>query len=224
NIDGGSAPAMVRLDELRVSVALLPLLGGEVLVRSVTLVKPDVLLEVVADGRANWRLAEAPPAGAAASGAPADRGGGAQPIRTDSCNVADGRVRYRGARSGTGETLGGLDAEFAAGSLVGPFAAAGTAAYRGIDLAFDANLGQLVAGGATAAALSLQVPAAEASANFVGALSRHQDLETLRGRLQAEGGDFARLLAVLRPDGAAPGGLLARPFKLAAELSASTTE
>src|SRR5690606_2196236 len=97
NIDGGSAPAMVRLDELRVSVALLPLLGGEVLVRSVTLVKPDVLLEVVADGRANWRLAEAPPAGAAASGAPADRGGGAQPIRIDSFIVEDGRVRYRDA-------------------------------------------------------------------------------------------------------------------------------
>lgn len=224
NIDGGSAPAMVRLDELTVSIALLPLLRGEVLVQSVTLVKPDVLLEVLADGRTNWRLADAPPAGAAAAGAAPDREGGAQPIRIDSFIVEDGRVRYRDARSGTEETLEHLDAEFAAGSLLGPFAADGTVTYRGIGLAFDANLGQLLEGGATAAGLSLQLPEAEASASFVGALSRHQDLETLRGRLQAEGGDLARLLAVLRPGAAAGDGLLARPFKLAAELSASATE
>ncbi|HMA16598.1 MAG: AsmA family protein [Bacteroidota bacterium] len=224
NIDGGSAPAMVLLDELTVSIALLPLLRGEVLVESVTLVKPDVLLEVLVDGRANWRLADAPPAGAAASGAAPDRSGGAQPIRIDSFIVEEGRVRYRDARSGTEETLEHLNAEFAAGSLLGPFAADGTVAYRGIDLAFDANLGQLLEGGATAAGLSLQVPQAEASASFVGALSRHQDLETLRGQLQAEGADLARLLAVLRPDGAAGGGLLARPFTLAGELSASATE
>lgn len=225
NIDGGSAPAMARLDEITVSIALLPLLRGEVLVKSVTLVKPDVLLEVLADGRANWRLADAPPAGAAAPGAASDGESAVQPIRIDSFLIEDGRVRYRDARSGTEEMLENLDAEFAAGSLLGPFAADGTAVYRGIDFAFDANLGQLVAGGATAAGLVLQVPQAQASASFHGALSRHEDLETLHGELRAEGGDLAQLLAVLRPDGAVSGGgLLARPFKLAGKLSASTTE
>jgi len=227
NLAGGSEPAMVRLEELRVSIALLPLLRGEVLVESVTLVKPEVLLEVLADGRANWRLADAPPAAAASPAAPAgpDTAAAAQPIRIDSFLVEDGRVRYRDARSGVEETLEGLNAELAAGSLIGPFAANGSAVYRGVPLAFDVNLGQLIEDGATATSLSLQLPRAGASASFVGALSRHQELQTLRGRLQAEGGDLAQLLAVLPLGGAAPGSdLLARPFAVSAELSASETD
>jgi len=227
NLAGGSEPAMVRLEELRVSIALLPLLRGEVLVESVTLVKPEVLLEVLEDGRANWRFADAPPAAAASPAARAgpDTEAAAQPIRIDSFLIEDGRVRYRDARSGAEETLEGLNAELAAGSLIGPFAANGSVVYRGVPLAFDVNLGQLVEGGATATSLSLRLPRAGASASFVGALSRHQELQTLRGRLQAEGGDLAQLLAALPLGGAAPGSdLLARPFAVSAELSASETD
>src|SRR3546814_7372881 len=72
--------------------------------------------------------------------------------------------------------------------------------YRGVPLAFDMNLGRLVDDGATATSLSLELPRAAASASFVGAVSRHQDLQTLRGRLQAEGGDLAQVLAALSLD------------------------
>src|SRR3546814_16477942 len=86
--------------------------------------------------------------------------------------------------------------------------------YRGVPLAFDMNLGRLVDDGATATSLSLELPRAAASASFVGAVSRHQDLQTLRGRLQAEGGDLAQVLAALSLQGASPGGgLLARSFR-----------
>ena len=227
NLEGGSEPAMVRLEELRVSIALLPLLRGKVLVESVTLVKPQVLLEVLQDGRANWRLANAPPAAAspAAPAGPDTTAAATRPIRIDSFLIEDGRVRYRDARSGAEEMLDGLNAELAAGSLVGPFAANGTAIYRGVPLAFDVNLGQVVEDGATATSVSLQLPEAGASASFVGALSRHEELQTLRGRVQAEGGDLAQVLAALPLGGAAPGGgLLAQPFALSAELSASETD
>ena len=49
NIEGGSEPQMVRLDSLRVHVALLPLLSGKVHVTSVTLIKPTIVLEKMAD-------------------------------------------------------------------------------------------------------------------------------------------------------------------------------
>src|SRR3546814_13509252 len=85
--------------------------------------------------------------------------------------------------------------------------------YRGVPLAFDMNLGRLVDDGATATSLSLELPRAAASASFVGAVSRHRDLQTLRGRLQAEGGDLAQVLAALSLQGARPGGgLLERSF------------
>src|SRR3546814_13440894 len=84
------------------------------------------------------------------------------------------------------------------------------------------NLGRLVDDGATATSLSLELPRAAASASFVGAVSRHQDLQTLRGRLQAAGGDLAQVLAALSLQGASPGGgLLAPSFALSAEPSAS---
>ncbi|MPZ08914.1 MAG: AsmA family protein [Kiloniellaceae bacterium] len=225
NLDGGSDPAMVRLEELQVSIGLLPLLRGEIQVKSVTLVKPEVLLEVLEDGRANWQLAEAAPAAAAAPGGELRSGAtsAAQPIRIDSFLIEDGRLRYRDARSGREELVSGLNAELAAASLVGPFAADGAAVYGGVPVEFDFNLGQLVEGGATAVSLSLQLPQAGASGTFIGALSRHEALRTLRGRLQAEGADLARVVAAL-PLGAGAPGALAQPFTLTAEVSASNTE
>ncbi|MGF1629698.1 MAG: AsmA family protein [Kiloniellaceae bacterium] len=228
NLEGGSEAAMVRLEELQVSIGLLPLLRGELLVKSMTLVKPEVLLEVLEDGRANWQFAEIPPEAATSpDGAESPSvATGTQPVRINSFLIEDGRLRYRDARSGLEETVSGLNAELAADSLAGPFAASGAAVYEGLPVEFDFKMGKLVDGGATAASLSLQLPDAAASGSFVGALSRHQDLRTLRGRLQVGGGDLTRVIAAL-PFGdraVAPPGLLAQPFALTAELSASNTE
>ena len=72
NIEGGSEDAMVQLQELRVQVALFPLLQQQVLVETVTLVKPEVVLEVLPDGRRNWDF-----------GAPADGAAAAAPEGTE---------------------------------------------------------------------------------------------------------------------------------------------
>ncbi len=238
NVEGGSNPAMVQLEELQIRVALAPLLRGKVRVESVTLVKPEVLLEVLPDGRANWTFAtaEAGQAGApAASGTGGGAGGGApggggaageESVRVDSFIVEDGTLRYRDARSGLAEVVTGLNAELGAESLIGPFAVAGSAVYKDVPLEFDFSLDRLVDDGATALSLSLGLPQTAASGSFLGALSRHQDLQTLRGRLQAEGEDLARLIRGL-PLAAAPSTLpsaLAQPFAVTAEISGSDSE
>ena len=61
NVTGGSEPTMAELRELRVRVALWPLLWGRVKVESVSLVEPRILLEVLADGRRNWDFGPATP-------------------------------------------------------------------------------------------------------------------------------------------------------------------
>lgn len=235
NIDGGSDPAMVQLDELQIRVALAPLLRGAVLVESVTLVRPQVLLEVLPDGRANWDFSGAAAddsagggsgtSGSATPAAESRSGGDArnEAVRVDSFIVEDGTVRYVDARSGLQEVVEGLNAELGAESLRGPFAVNGAAVYQGVPLEFDFNLDRLVEGGATALSLSLTLPQSDASGNFLGALSRHEDLQTLRGRLQAEGKDLARTIRGL-PLAEAPSdlpALLARPFALTAEITAS---
>ncbi len=238
NIEGGSSPDMAQLEELQIRISLLPLMRGKVFIESVTLVKPQVLLEVLPDGRANWDFAtgapEAPRSaqtpGTSVDEAPAaaqdDQAVGEESIRVDSFLIEDGTVRYRDARSGRTEIVSGLNADLGAESLLGPFVAIGAAVYQDVPLEFDVSLGRLVENGATAISASLALPQAEASGQFVGALSRHEDLQTLRGRLQTKGEDLADLIRGL-PLGATSTAIppqLAQPFDVTAEVTVSKTE
>ena len=53
NIKGAAVADMVTLKSLRVRLALLPLLTGKIRVDNITLVRPVVELETLADGRVN---------------------------------------------------------------------------------------------------------------------------------------------------------------------------
>ncbi|MBX6324260.1 MAG: AsmA family protein, partial [Rhodospirillaceae bacterium] len=53
NAPGGSAPEMASFENLKVRVALGPLLSGDIKVESIVLVRPTILLERYADGTAN---------------------------------------------------------------------------------------------------------------------------------------------------------------------------
>lgn len=54
NADWGSRPDMARVQRFELEVALLPLIRGEIRVRRLVLVQPDILLETDAQGRGNW--------------------------------------------------------------------------------------------------------------------------------------------------------------------------
>ncbi|MEQ9609950.1 MAG: AsmA family protein, partial [Kiloniellaceae bacterium] len=56
NAPWGSRPDMATLEHLEVEVALLPLLWGEVVVKRLVVVEPDILLETDAEGRGNWEF------------------------------------------------------------------------------------------------------------------------------------------------------------------------
>src|SRR5690606_6011010 len=49
NIEGGSQQPMISLEALEVHVALAPLVGGDLRVKSIALVEPAILLERLAD-------------------------------------------------------------------------------------------------------------------------------------------------------------------------------
>lgn len=59
NAPWGSRPAMATVKRLELEVSLLPLLLGDVRIRRLVLVEPDVLLETDRDGRGNWLFGEA---------------------------------------------------------------------------------------------------------------------------------------------------------------------
>ncbi|HEY9568890.1 MAG TPA: AsmA family protein, partial [Thalassobaculum sp.] len=145
NIPGGSVPEMARLEALRVHVALLPLLTGNVHVTSVTLVRPTVVLERTADGRVNWEFPSGDPS-AATSPDPAEPGagdGGAPAVALDSAVVEGGTVIYRDAAAGSEHRIENLDATVSAGGLQGPFEIDGSFAYQGLPVTLDGTVGAL---------------------------------------------------------------------------------
>ncbi|MHA1537778.1 MAG: AsmA family protein [Alphaproteobacteria bacterium] len=60
----GTAKAMVRVKRLEVQIALLPLLGGNINVKRLVAVEPDIYLETDAKGRWNWSFSPSKSAGA----------------------------------------------------------------------------------------------------------------------------------------------------------------
>jgi uncharacterized protein involved in outer membrane biogenesis len=56
NAEWGSRPEMVTLERFEVEVALMPLFSGDIEVRRLVIVRPDILLETNSDGLGNWSL------------------------------------------------------------------------------------------------------------------------------------------------------------------------
>ncbi len=203
NLSGASTPDMMRLKSLRASVVWSALLEGRIEIDSVTLVEPEIDLEILADGRANWSFA-APGANASVGQTRADSAAGsAPPIRLKRLDIERGRVSYRDAKGGTAETVEGVNAQVRAESLRGPFQASGEARLRGVPVGFEVLSGLLADGQDSSFGVSLDVKPVSAKASFKGGF-RAGDSIKLTGRLRAEGGDLAGLIDAFVQAKAAP--------------------
>src|SRR5215470_15100057 len=168
NITGGSAPDMASLESLDVRLAFAPLdwLSKNFQVQRIDLVQPTILLERLADGRANWELGN--PA-SSATGAPV--GGGGPAIRLDSITIKNGTLIYRDAAGGSEQRVDALTASLGADTLNGPFRADGSLTYRGVPIIFKLASGMLA--GDQPAQISGEVGLAksDATAKFAGTVA-----------------------------------------------------
>ena len=195
NIDGASAQPMARIADLRVQIALAPLLQGQVEVERLVLVEPQVVLERTADGRANWRLegGDGAAAGDGGTGGALDRGLLGQ-VSLQSVRVVDGTLRFRDAAAGIDRRVSALDARLSAQSLSGPFQAEGSLSAEGVPVEFDGQLGRLGTGGPAPYSLRVRLAGTDAHADLGGALSTGAPTR-LQGDFDLRGGDLAAALA-----------------------------
>ncbi len=205
NIDGGSAPEMASLDSLDVAVALVPLLSGEIRVTSVTLVKPVIVLETLADGRANWIFDGATEDDGAGSAAVSpDGGSGAGPaLAVDEAVIEDGRVLYRDAVTGATHVLSDINVEISAGGLQGPFEIEGGVGYQDIPLTLDASIGALDAGRATAVKLSASGQDGAVELSVAGTIDMDAG-PSFKGRVDVSAPDLSKAGALAAAFGAQP--------------------
>lgn len=222
NAVGATSADMVRLKSLEIRVALGPLIGGEVQVETIKLVEPVIELEVMADGRRNWDLAppgqDAAQPGAAGEGdaaadAPASPPGAELPISLDSFVIENGTLIYRDAKSGTTERVTGINARIAAASLSGPFESSGTLVARGIPLAYDVSVGQIIHERTVPFNLTVETAPGGTKAEISGTLVGLATVPKLKGEIKLTGSDLAGLIQAVAGAGPLPG-LMAQAFAL----------
>ena len=184
NVKGGKAAKMVNLDQLNVQVAVLPLLGGNVVIDSFVLDNPVINLEVDAQGRPNWVFTPAAGAGTAkpspqadsaapATAAKGDSGGlGLSGLQLGDVRLVDGRIAYSDAQGGVSQTVDAINMSVSLPSMTSPMAARGSLVWNKekIDLVLGIdNLNAFLAG--TQTGLNAAVAASTVKFDFKGTAS-----------------------------------------------------
>jgi len=160
NVEGGRAQAFIAADEIDIGVELRPLLDRQVNVRRLVFQRPQVALEVDANGQPNWLLRPAlsttpPPTTTPPPEGPVDV------ARTSlrSVRINDGEVSFFDARRGAGWVVGEVDITTALTSLDAPMRAEGTLRYNDREVTIDASIarpGQAIRGELTQLILNIE--------------------------------------------------------------------
>ena len=215
NIAGGSAPDMATLESLDVRLAFAPLdwIGGKFQVERIDLDQPTIILERLADGRANWQF-ERPAAGAT----PSTGGAGGSEIRLDDIRIADGTLIYRDAKSGSEQKVESLNVELGATSLHGPFRAGGNLSFQGVPVMFKLDTGALDAAAPAQIAAEIGLAKTDTTFKFSGTVASAPEL-AVKGRLDLSTHNLALTLDSLAPG--TSGGLpiaVDKPFQIAGDV------
>jgi len=134
SVAGATDPVLLRIGELRLELAVAPLLTGRIAVRSLSLVEPAMTLETTADGRHSWDFTRARPARVPS--------GLITGISVGTVSISKGRLLWLSADSGPNQ----LDAIEAKLSITGPNGAAdirGSAVFKAVPFRFLAIVGQI---------------------------------------------------------------------------------
>ncbi len=132
---------LVRVKRLDVNLAIGPLLGGKVDFSSVSLVEPDIALEVLADGKGNWMTPELE-----AMQKPAEPGvqKKAPAIALRDVSIEKGRFVYRGGKDTQPVEVSDVNVDLSADTLQGPFTIEGEFTSVGQTIKLDGKTGAIL--------------------------------------------------------------------------------
>src|SRR3569833_4586918 len=141
---GGKAKDMVHIDTMRLSVKLWPLLNRQIEATEAVFDKPQLYLEVDAQGHGYWELVRRR----------AEESGLHVPANTlfAGATVQNGRVSYDNAKLGIQRALSDLDAKIDITRLRDPVKVEGSFVHRGLKFTYHATVDTirtLLAGAAT---------------------------------------------------------------------------
>jgi uncharacterized protein involved in outer membrane biogenesis len=221
NAAGAAVPEMLRATRIDARLALMPLLGGKLVLRSLTLVDPILDLERLPDGTTNWRF-DLPAPREAGQGPPSSAQDAvervAPAVAIGRIAITNGTIHYRSGD--VEERVDKIELEANSQDIAGPARAAGSFIARGARLDFELDIDRIAERVPLRLALSLPVP--HARVQLAGDLLMPTSGDsTFEGKATAAGDDFAALSAAFGQS--LPSGL-ARPFTANADLVAGRAE
>jgi uncharacterized protein involved in outer membrane biogenesis len=217
NPPGAAVPEFIKADAVRIKVALWPLLSGRIEVEGVTLIAPDIDLEVLADGSKNWRRAKPQSPESQVPSALA-HSGVRMTVAVHQVEMISGTVTYR--HGGKTETVQHLDADFQIPENGGVQGQADLET-RGQKLHLDARAGTFDCAKPIPVSLRASAPDSAAKLDFEGlAGCTDGKIATVQGKLAFSADSVARAAAPFSnkpwPDA------LDKPVSLESTLTADT--
>ncbi len=208
---------MISLERLELRAALKPLLSGRVELTDVRLIRPLIAVEILAGNHTNWQFdrKDQKQVRASRTERPWWLSALLRAVRLDRMTVEDGTLTYSDRALQVSDVVRNLNGEFTATTLNGPFTAIGRANFRGVDIRFDASVGDTSRVRAVPAKLTVTLLPSEAKVTFRGFLEQATLFGPVSGRLSftsAEAGaGWHDLVSLLRGEPVAkPKGRLAK--------------
>jgi uncharacterized protein involved in outer membrane biogenesis len=202
NRPGGSRPQMATVARMEAKVALLPLLSRRIEIESVTLERPDILLETDAQGVGNWQFQR--PAAPAGTG-PATPSHARTAVELHSLVVENGRVTWRDGATGRVTNIDLPRATLTLGD--GPTQVLADAQTSGVALHLDGTVGsqaQLTGAVPGPWPVKLSLTAAGATLALDGTATLPLSAQSYHGRVDASVPDLAQLGMLLQRPGLPP--------------------
>ncbi|PZQ48101.1 MAG: hypothetical protein DI551_02175 [Micavibrio aeruginosavorus] len=193
----GTQPNLLTMEEAQVSVALFPLISGDVKVNTVRLVKPEINLEKLVDGSNSWMSDKllADNDGKVASSGGQGQGGGAPSISLDKLVIEDGLVSYSDRSTGARQVVEAINMGLKADTLQGPFDASGSLVYGGKKIEIEARTKRMEgANKEIPADIAITLPDGGAEASFKG-VAALEPLE-IQGKMQIKADNLGAVLAM----------------------------
>ncbi|TCP41401.1 AsmA family protein [Rhodovulum marinum] len=198
NADWSDAGPMLAAEGLSVGLDLGALIGGDIVIREVTVQAPRIVLEKSADGRANWVFGAEPAqeSAPAAAQAPADAPAEMRRFTLDRGQISDGTILYIDRAAGTRVELAALDAAVALPDFAGPAEVTLSAELGGQPLSASARIARFAdfTGGAVSG-LALNATLGGTQLAFDGRAGL--DPLAAEGALDADLSDLAAVFAAL---------------------------
>ncbi len=217
-------PPFIHIDELHANLKLLPALLGTVDVASYRLVRPQIRLEVDANGVTSWRTGRGrihhlidKLAGQVKTTAGIAEGLEIPSLAVGAMVITSGDIQIIDHREGVEEAFTNVNAMFSWPRLDTEAQFTGNGVWRGQLLGFDFQLDapvQLMAGGLSPAAFSIDTPLA--SVRFEGKANAFSDLH-LEGHSSLETPSLRRLASFM--EGTLASGSLPGPFAVTGALA-----